>query len=291
MNLMKKLLSIFLFLIPMVCISQVNDLCTGSITISDFGCWDGDNTGASDDVPSCSGCQSPNCGRWDEVWFDITPTTSSLTYTLTGSGSFSDMSIVLYSVPSSGCPGNGDDLQSDCGAPPIDGTFTGLTPGTTYYLAISGVDNEEGEFNICFGTSLPIELTSFNGTNEEVFNRIQWVTASETNNDSFFLERSENGEDWEIISEQAGAGNSTSELKYEYIDRDYKKVINYYRLTQLDYNGEYDRSEIFSIDNRKKEPPTIIKVINLMNQEVDDTYEGIRVIIYSDGSQIKKIGK
>jgi hypothetical protein len=247
---MKLLLTIIL-LFPLLVFSQApsNDDCTGSITIFEFGCWGGSSTGASDDVNSCSGCQTPNCGQWDEVWFDITPTTTSLTYSLTGGSNFSEMSIVLFSAPGSGCPSNSNVLQSGCGAPTVSGSFTGLSPGTTYYIAISGPDNEQDTFNLCFGTVLPIELIEFDGYSDDRVNILYWTTASEINNDYFRLERSEDGIHWETLTEVKGVGNSSIKTNYKFIDEDPYVMTTYYRLSQVDFDGKDEMFDTIAVEN------------------------------------------
>lgn len=76
---------------------------------------------------------------------------------------------------------------------------------------------------------------------------IRWQTASETNNDYFTIERSDNGADFYPIGTTDGAGNSNSLIDYLYTDYDPLAGINFYRIRQTDYDGKYDFSEIVSI--------------------------------------------
>jgi hypothetical protein len=92
---------------------------------------------------------------------------------------------------------------------------------------------------------------------------------------------------WETVVIIKGAGNSTIEIVYDFSHEDYKNILNYYRLTQVDFDG---RSEVFksiAIDNIV-EPKVLVKTINLMGQEVDENYKGIKALIYSDNS-VRKI--
>jgi hypothetical protein len=85
---------------------------------------------------------------------------------------------------------------------------------------------------------LPIELLNFEvicyGNNV----RALWTTASEYNNDYFTLERSKDGQTWEVIGNIPGATNSTMSINYSYEDSKPYRGIGYYRLSQTDYNGE-----------------------------------------------------
>ncbi|HCB61039.1 MAG: hypothetical protein A2W93_06980 [Bacteroidetes bacterium GWF2_43_63] len=91
---------------------------------------------------------------------------------------------------------------------------------------------------------LPVELLDFSGIHNETrqSNLLSWSTASETNNAKFVVERSEDGTTYEILQTLPGAGNSNILLTYEYEDFGIEKDY-YYRLTQIDYDGQY---EIFS---------------------------------------------
>ncbi|MBK9320616.1 MAG: hypothetical protein IPM91_18695 [Bacteroidetes bacterium] len=61
---------------------------------------------------------------------------------------------------------------------------------------------------------MPIDLISFSGEALYNHNLLQWVTATETNNDYFTIEKSLNGTSFEIIGNIDGAGNSTTLKHY-----------------------------------------------------------------------------
>ncbi len=87
-------------------------------------------------------------------------------------------------------------------------------------------------------TPLPIELIKFTG--KEVLNNrnlIQWASGSETNNDYFTLERSNDGIGFREIYRVKGAGNSHTTRNYSFIDDNPELGTSYYRLKQTDYNG------------------------------------------------------
>lgn len=171
--------------------------------------------------------------------------------------------------------------------------------GQTYILLIDNFTANSTPFTLdwtltagaTFSCSpLPIELLDFYGENKGDYNLIRWSTASEINNDYFLLEESNNGTDWEVLSTKSGAG--TSNIKLDYDATDYDLVIgpNYYKLTQIDFNGSHKSFGPIVINNKEVEK-NIIKVTNLMGQEVPSTYEWIRIIYYSDGTTSKKVGK
>lgn len=173
-----------------------------------------------------------------------------------------------------------------------------VTAGQIYIILVDNYSNSGQPYNMSFGTgtgsailgctpvNLPIELTSFVGINKNNENVLSWVTASENNNDYFTLDRSVNGTEWTPIHKEDGAGNSTQELNYIYIDRDYTNTINYYRLSQVDLNGDKEVFKIISVDNRMDQIE-VIRTINVMGQDVDEYYKGIVILYYADGTYQK----
>ncbi len=134
---------------------------------------------------------------------------------------------------------------------------------------------------------LPIELISFTGKKLNNANFLKWEVASQLNNDFFTVERSLNGYDWVTVETIPGAGTTTQQEKYGVVDSRYDNLINYYRLKQTDFNGEFEYSKIISIDNRSGDT-VLVNIYNLMGQEVKSSYNGLKVFVYSDGSTIKK---
>jgi hypothetical protein len=95
---------------------------------------------------------------------------------------------------------------------------------------------------------LPIELLSFDA---EVNNRqvdLSWVTATETDNDYFTVERSKDGLAWEDILEVDGAGTSSSILSYFDVDENPYTGISYYRLRQTDFDFSSTHSDIVAVE-------------------------------------------
>jgi hypothetical protein len=94
---------------------------------------------------------------------------------------------------------------------------------------------------------LPVELLTFKGKKIGTKNYLEWTTASETNNDYFILERSENGVNFENLTIIDGAGNSNQILDYHAYDYNPFDKVTYYRLKQTDFNGDYTYSNVISV--------------------------------------------
>lgn len=113
---------------------------------------------------------------------------------------------------------------------------TGTTAVPT--VSRSGVS---GWSNFGFGgdvaNPLPVELLSFNAGCAETAVELTWSTGSETNSDQFILERSRDVNVWNSVAVVDAAGNSTSQLDYQHTDENPFPGVSYYRLRQIDFNG------------------------------------------------------
>lgn len=101
---------------------------------------------------------------------------------------------------------------------------------------------------------LPIELTSFTAQQQDDGVQLEWVTASETNNNFFTIERSSDGKDYEVLSVSASRaenGHSSQPLHYTSSDTNPLEGMNYYRLKQTDFDGSYKYSEPIGVMYKK----------------------------------------
>lgn len=99
-------------------------------------------------------------------------------------------------------------------------------------------------------TPLPVDLISFTAapTNHNSIN-LKWITASELNNDRFDIERSADGINFRKTGEVQGNGTTQQILTYSFDDKISNAIFSsnntfYYRLKQVDYNGNFEYSEI-----------------------------------------------
>jgi hypothetical protein len=134
-------------------------------------------------------------------------------------------------------------------------TFVELNAGTDYVIKSVNVQGfswfNGGGDN---ANPLPVELISFNGLCEENQTKLTWQTASEFHSSHYLIEKSTDGNNWRIINNQPAAGNSTELLTYEFIEENANEENAYYRLTQVDENGEekvYDPILISCSDNEE----------------------------------------
>jgi hypothetical protein len=109
-----------------------------------------------------------------------------------------------------------------------------------------------------FFSPLPITLHTFSATqHSERASRLNWTTSSEINSAYFGIERSRDGDTWDAIGKVDAAGNSHTELAYEYIDDNLPfsrtaDQIYYYRLRLTDLDGSHKYSDIKAVNFSRK---------------------------------------
>ncbi len=86
-------------------------------------------------------------------------------------------------------------------------------------------------------TPLPVELSTLYATCENAAAKVIWQTAAEVNADKFEIEGSNDGENWSKLGE-VDAKNESHELTNYSFDVMRTNRSDYYRLKQVDLNGE-----------------------------------------------------
>lgn len=76
--------------------------------------------------------------------------------------------------------------------------------------------------------------------------KIQWSTAKEINNSHFIVWRSLDGINWTSIGRLNGSGTTSSINRYEFIDTAVPTVIAYYKIQQMDSNGDTSSTPILT---------------------------------------------
>ena len=218
-------------------------------------------------TPACTTCSSP-CGP--ACGYTTTPTVATVTatcppytqspyiegnvassqcYTFFAVNTTVSFNVIVNSTCQSGnVTGFTWNLYSSgCGAPIQSGTlsnltFTGLTIGQqyTYCYTFTTPTNcyHTAYYPYFVGASpLPVDLISFEGKNYRDGVRLNWITASEINNDRFILERSVDGLEFLQVTTITGHGTTSETNQYEFFDYNVWGETVYYRLKQIDFDG------------------------------------------------------
>ena len=93
---------------------------------------------------------------------------------------------------------------------------------------------------------LPVTMKSFTVTDENPAAVLDWTTITEQNNKGFEVERSFDGTNWEMLAEVAGHGTTLDQIDYNYTDYTLplQTATAYYRLRQVDFNGEFEYTKV-----------------------------------------------
>lgn len=99
---------------------------------------------------------------------------------------------------------------------------------------------------------LSVDLTLFTANIRNKTAILNWQTASETNNTGFEIQKSKDGVHWEKTGWLAGQGNSAEAQSYTYTDKNPFFGISYYRLKQVDVDGNFEYSDVVSVEYKGK---------------------------------------
>jgi len=97
-------------------------------------------------------------------------------------------------------------------------------------------------------TYVPVEFVSFQGKSVNNTIVLKWITATELNNYGFEILRSVNLTDWEIRGFVSGNGTTTEHNFYIFQDSEFLNDHYFYKLKQIDFNGNYNFSEIIEVE-------------------------------------------
>ncbi len=131
----------------------------------------------------------------------------------------------------------------DCSAGvKTDNRTIAITAGRYYYIRVVRFNAGSGEtytLNVNATVTLPVNMLAQDVKQYGKQARIQWTTGSEENNSHFNIERSTDGENFEVIGRVNGQQNSIVETEYQYVDNA-PSSKNYYRIVQYDLDGRFE---------------------------------------------------
>jgi hypothetical protein len=143
---------------------------------------------------------------------------------------------------------------------------------------------------------LPATFTSFTAfcDDDQSNINIQWTTASESNTSHFTIEKSLNGTNWTTLGTVQAAGTSSTNHNYSFIDENRNTETIYYRVLQVDKDGDSEQIGPISVNCFMKElgfevfpNPTNDEVSILILESLDE----LSYITFEDlnGKVVKRI--
>ena len=201
--------------------------------------------------------------------------------------------------------------------------------GDTYYIDVEV--NSFSSFFLHGGSQaiLPVELVYFSAAYEKSNVELKWMTANETENDRFDIQRSMDGYAWEKIASVTGAGTRQGWQHYAYYDDAvFPNNTYYYRLKQIDFDETYEYSGVATVKisgeedyavypnpfhdvlymeiPEKAELPVVLELVNGLGQRVlqqnykqvgkhtintSELTPGVYEVFYSNGNARRSAGK
>ncbi|GJM36511.1 MAG: hypothetical protein DHS20C18_55120 [Saprospiraceae bacterium] len=214
--------------------------------------------------------------------FEISdPDYLNVTYSLDGGG-FQTVQADLVGTGGRTINGGGTGTQNDIG---ISGGLSGSTlqirvctdfNSTNEAFTLDNVNVPDANVMI-----LPVELMYFDAAIRQQFVTVNWATAKEENNNYFSLERSIDGRDFEEISRLQGAGNANTINNYQFVDKNPKPGTNYYRLKQVDFDGQFEYSRVVSVDFKNE----TLNIMHLAPNPLNDFLEITMTQELAEGAQ------
>ncbi|MCB0790636.1 MAG: T9SS type A sorting domain-containing protein [Flavobacteriales bacterium] len=258
--------------------------CIGSITVCDGQSFNNttNNTGNNVDLTSSNyGCLAS--GERQGTWYTFSPSNGgNVAFTISPTAPNTDYDFAIWgpfppgSTPASICPPPSAPIRCSYSALYDD---TGLnytatdntegaggdkwvndltvTAGQVYLLYISNWSQTGLAFDLNWDlqngasldcTVLPVELLTLQADVVDDHVHLRWATATEVNSDRFEIERSTNGNEFDMIGQVPAAGSSLTTVEYDFHDLRPGGGTNYYRLKQVDRDGHYERSAVVSVD-------------------------------------------
>jgi len=184
----------------------------------------------------------PIVRRQDSYWQVATATLAGGTYNLRGEGTgfgtvgaVSDLRLMLAGSVVGTAGANSGTVTN----PQV--LRTGLTLANlanSFYIGSVNAVN----------SPLPITLTEFYGIPGKGTVTLKWKTESEDKFDYFQVQRSKDGQEFQVIGEEKGMGTSTTPASYSYLDTNpFSK--NYYRLKIIDLDGTSSFTKVILVNS------------------------------------------
>lgn len=124
-----------------------------------------------------------------------------------------------------------------------------------YYVTDAGSNANNSNYigidEFSYENVLPVTLLNFRGTIQDNKAMLNWSTASEINNKGFDIEISRDNKNFSPLGFVAGHGSTPGINYYSFTDSKLLSGSNYYRLKQIDVDGNFKYSSVIKLDLQK----------------------------------------
>lgn len=119
---------------------------------------------------------------------------------------------------------------------------------------------------------LPVTLSFFDSYEHHGDLMLHWETSMELNSSHFILEESNDLNNWHVLGIISSAGTTNETTSYEVVDHDLYSGINYYRLTQVDFDGTQEVFPIHAYERKEDDQLKLHVVKNPIDTELKIVY-------------------
>ncbi|WP_422359043.1 T9SS type A sorting domain-containing protein [Reichenbachiella sp.] len=121
------------------------------------------------------------------------------------------------------------------------------------YGGVSGVPDNDGDvlpnqLDTDNTISLPLDFLTFEGELVDGEISLSWTTTNEINVSHFEVERSSDGETFSVIGTVSAVNIESTVNRYSLNDKSPLKGVNYYRIREVDFDGQFEHSETIRIE-------------------------------------------
>ncbi|MBX9851867.1 MAG: T9SS type A sorting domain-containing protein [Cytophagaceae bacterium] len=195
------------------------------------------------------------------------------------------------------------------------GTFTITVDGSlrvnqtiTSLWTVMNPNNQSWNFNYIFGFAstsqmvfpdhiwikpcndiLPVDLIQFNVKKLDNAALLVWKTGSEKESSHFIVERSYDAESFQPVGMVASSGNTSAMTSYSFEDHKVQPGLIYYRLKQVDKNGQYVYSSVKTV--LLDEPESIIVFPNPAQEQATIYLSGFEAMEVVSFELINSLGQ
>lgn len=142
----------------------------------------------------------------------------------------------------------------------IDIPLNTVAPGahTIYFRSRQNPWSLSAYADFIYASPLPVTWLYVRGSMDNGKTVLSWATASEQNTNNFIVEYSTNGTQFNAIGEVAAAGNSSSSKTYSWVHEAPGRGFLFYRIRQVDIDGQFTYSKIIQLFNGAQLKTTVI---------------------------------
>lgn len=175
----------------------------------------------------------------------------------------------------------------------LDGRLLSISSGNSDKLKIGTTQvwsGKMGDYEGIYtfdeiGITLPVTWSYIDIFNTDSVITMEWQTNTETNNDKFVIEVSDNILTWKQVDTVLGNGNSSNPIDYTTTFSINLDGTVYVRIVQYDYDGNFDLSKVLSIEIPRIKPDNVKFYLDFSGKLFFDKPKGLYIVVYENGEK------